>query len=111
MELYGKADYAGALPILKEAASLDSESPGPQFFAGICELLQGQPGEAAASFQRVIALGESPYLEKAQFYLAKALLRKGDLTGAARALDETVRLKGDLEVEARQLREAVRSKL
>jgi tetratricopeptide (TPR) repeat protein len=103
MDSYSKKDYAGALPPLEAAAKLDSQSAGPPFFAGVCHLLQNQPDLAITSFERVISLGESPYLEEAHFYRAKAFLRKGDLAGAAGSLDVVVRLKGDLEEEARRL--------
>jgi tetratricopeptide (TPR) repeat protein len=108
MKLYRKKDYVTALPALEAAATLDSRAAGAPFFAGICQLLQNLPDAAIANFERVISLGESPYLEMAHFYRAKALLRKADVAGAARALDTVVGLKGDLEDEARRLDEQVR---
>jgi hypothetical protein len=103
MDAYAKKDYSGALPLLEAAAKLDSEQAGPLFFAGACHLLENHPDMAIARLERVISLGESPYLEEAHFYRAKALLQKGDLVGAARALDAVILLKGDLEEEARRL--------
>jgi tetratricopeptide (TPR) repeat protein len=108
MEPYRKGDYRSALPALEAAARHDPTAGGPRFFAGICQLIQGQPDQANASFERVISLGESPYLEKAHFYQAKAYLLKRDLAAAARALDATVRLKGDLEGESLLLLQQLR---
>jgi len=37
-------------------------------------------------YESVIALGDSPYLAEARYYLAKALLRSGDTEAALREL-------------------------
>ena len=103
MKLYAQADYAAPLPALESAAALDSTAPGPRFYAGICQLVAGNAAEAAASLERVLALGDSPYLEKAGFFLAKARLRQNDVSGAVKALEATVALHGDYEDQARAL--------
>jgi len=66
-------------------------------------LLTGEPEAAIAQLRRTIALGESPYLEEARFYLAKAYLRRGELQAAESELRKTVELRGDREKEAREL--------
>jgi lipoprotein NlpI len=50
-----------------------------------------------------IALGDSPYLEEAHFYLAKAYLQKGNTDEAKKLLQSTVRLRSEREAEARLL--------
>ena len=103
MQRYVRGDYAGALSGLRAAASLDADAPDIAFFLGICSLLTGEPEAAIAQLRRTIALGESPYLEEARFYLAKAYLRRGELQAAESELRKTVQLRGDREKEAREL--------
>jgi TolA-binding protein len=103
MRLYRGADYAGALVGLRAADEMDPDRPRTRFFLAVCQLLLGQNTNAAASFERTIALGESPYLEEAHFYLAKAWLRLGRLPAARRELQRTIARQGGLEQEARQL--------
>jgi TolA-binding protein len=54
-----------------------------KFFLGICFLLSGQTDEGIAELKKTIAIGDSAYLGEAHFYLAKGLLRQGDIKGAA----------------------------
>jgi TolA-binding protein len=103
MRFYVRKDYAGARTELRAAAELDRERPDIAFFQGICELLTGEPVAAVAALRRTITSGESPYLEDAHFYLAKAHLRRGDLAAAASQLDTTIRLHGEREQETREL--------
>lgn len=103
MRLYVRRDYAGATAGLSAAAGLDRERPDIAFFLGICELLTDEPMAAIAELRRTIALGESPYLEEAHFYLAKAHVRRGELASAASQLEATIRLRGEREQEARGL--------
>ncbi len=103
MRLYVARDYAGAKAGLRSAAALDRERPDIAFFLGICALLTDEPGVAIAELRRTIALGDSPYLEEAHFYLAKAHIRRGELAAAASQLKATVRLRGEREQEAREL--------
>jgi TolA-binding protein len=103
MRRYVDGDYAGAIPGLRAAAGLRPEAPQYAFFLGVCQLLADQVDPAVADFQRAIALGESPFLEEAHFYLAKARLRQGNLPAARNELTRTIERRGRLENEARQL--------
>jgi TolA-binding protein len=103
MRLYVTRDYAGAKRELLAAAALDRERPDIAFFLGICALLTDEPAAAIAELRRTIALGESPYLEEAHFYLAKAHMQRDELGDAAAQLEATVRLRGEREQEAREL--------
>jgi tetratricopeptide (TPR) repeat protein len=103
MKQYGKGNYAGAIPGLRAAAELNPKAANSRFFLAICLLLTGQTDSAIAGLQQVLALGDTPYLEEAHFYLAKAYLGKGSLTAAHDELERTIRLQGRLESEARQL--------
>ncbi|MFN7986693.1 MAG: tetratricopeptide repeat protein [Thermoanaerobaculia bacterium] len=103
MEKYEKGDWAAALPILRDASQLDPSAPGASFYRGGCALLAGDPAEAAESLERVVALGDTPYLEEARFYLAKARLAKGDAPGARNELLRIAREDGRRRAEARLL--------
>jgi tetratricopeptide (TPR) repeat protein len=103
MVLYQESDFTGAIPGLEAAARLDSQSARSVFYLGACYLLVGQPEPAAESFARVVALGESPYLERARLYRAKALLRIGRFTAAADELREVVRINEELAADAQRI--------
>lgn len=103
MSRYVDKDYAGAIPDLRAAAGLNPKAPHAAFFLGICQLLTDQVDPAVESLQKTVALGESPYLEEAHFYLAKARLRQGRLPDARDELTRTIERRGRLENEARQL--------
>lgn len=103
MKHYQQGDYARAITGLREAAKLNPKDAGVLFFLGVSYLLSGQTDEGIAVLQQSVALGETPYLEEAHHYLAKAFLRKGDLAAARRELEEVVRLEGDHKDEARRL--------
>ena len=109
MERYLKKDYASAIAGLRAALELEPQSAQARFFLGACYLLTEQTDPAIEAFERTIALGDSPFLEEAHFYLAKALLRKGDLAAARKKLTEAIQLKGELEAEARRLLEQLQT--
>ncbi len=103
MVLYQEGDYAGAIPGLEAAASSDPESTKALFFLGACYLLTERPALAMESFDRVVAHGDTPYLERTRFYRTKALLRLGRLEEAREELERVVNLGGEMETEARQI--------
>jgi tetratricopeptide (TPR) repeat protein len=103
MRLYVKGDYAGALNGLEAAVALEPNAPQYAFFLGACQLLTDRADLAVAELQKAVAIGESPYLEEAHFYLAKARLRQGDIQLAREELQRTIERRGRLETEARRL--------
>ena len=103
MRRYAEGDFAGALPGLASAAGLNPKAANAVFFLAVCQLLTDRPEDAVEGFQRTIALGESPYLEEAHFYLAKTRLRQGDVAAARLELERTIRRRGRLEADARTL--------
>ena len=103
MTHYENGNCAAVLPGLHQAARLDPALPEANFYLGACCLLTGHDQEAAESLKKTIAMGDTPYLEDAHFYLAKAYLRTHDLAAAQRELETVAHLKGDRENEARQL--------
>src|SRR5262249_39206177 len=102
MKIYARGEYRDAVPALESAAGMGN-APGPRFYLGICRLVTGDASKAAAELERVIAFGDSPYLEKAQFFLGKARLGQKDSRGAVQALEAAAALHGDYEDQARTL--------
>lgn len=103
MELYASGERKTALPALREASRLAPESAHVSFYLGACALLTGQRAEAVESLRRVVTLGETPFLEEARFYLAKAYLGSGDIAAARAELLATAELGGPRRDEARKL--------
>jgi TolA-binding protein len=108
MQFYLKGDYAHAIPGLRAAAKASPQTASFNFYLGACYLLVGQTDPAIVSFRKTVSLGNPAYSESAHFYLAKAYLRKKEVSNAEDELQKTVRLHGRLEAEAgdilRQLR-------
>jgi tetratricopeptide (TPR) repeat protein len=103
MERYRKADYRGAVDHLRAAAELAPDAAHIRFFLGICHLMLGQDNAAIDRLRATIALGDSPYLEEAHLYLAKAFLRRQDLDAAETQLKNVIQLRGPMSGEARRL--------
>jgi tetratricopeptide (TPR) repeat protein len=103
MERYRKADYRSAIDELRGARKLDPDAAHISFFLGVSQLMTGQDVAAIDSLRQTIALGDSPYLEEAHFYLAKAYLRRKDLDAAEAQLNQVIQLRGSEREEARRL--------
>jgi tetratricopeptide (TPR) repeat protein len=108
MARYQQRDYTGARSLLREASALDPKAPHIAFFLGVSNLLAARPDEAVDSLRATIALGDSPYLAEAHFYLAKAYVKLGRVAEAIRELERTIRLGAEHEPEARLLLERLR---
>jgi tetratricopeptide (TPR) repeat protein len=109
MKHYRQGEYARAITGLREAAKLNPKDAGALFFLGVSYLLSGQTDDGIAALQQSVALGDTPYLEDAHYYLAKAFLHKNDLAGAEAELQKTVQLKGDLESKAQELAQSIQA--
>jgi tetratricopeptide (TPR) repeat protein len=103
MERYRKTDYAGAVDDLRAAAELDPDAAHTNFFLGISHLMLGQDNAAIDRLRATIAVGDSPYLEEAHLYLARAFLRRKDLGAAEEQLKKLIQLRGSGSGEARRL--------
>ena len=77
--------------------------PSTRSSSATCQLLTAQVDSAISGLRQTVALGESPYLEEAHFYLAKARLRQGDIRAARAELQRTIERRGRLEEAARSL--------
>lgn len=103
MERYRQADYAGAIADLRGASQLDPQAPHVLFFLGVSYLLSGQEIAAIDRLEATIALGDSAYFEEAHWYLAKAHVRRNNLTAAKAMLRDLSGLRGPGSGDARHL--------
>lgn len=103
MKAYVAGDYGAAIPSLHHAAHLDPERPDIAFFLAASELLAGNTAGAVGEFERTIAMGDSPFLEEAHFFLAKAYLAQGDVDRARGELTTVQSLRGERLSEAGEL--------
>jgi hypothetical protein len=108
MGFYARGDFARAIPSLRSAAALDTHDAGAPFFLGVAQLMTGHTEDATASLQSCLARGDSPYVEEAHLYIARAFLRGGGVAAAAEELEAVIGFHGDFEAEARRLLETVR---
>jgi hypothetical protein len=86
MREYAAADYVAATRDLRAALAAGEDSIPTEFFIGASLLFSGDAAGAAPVFARVAAKGESPYRDEAQWYEAKALLRRGRAADARAVL-------------------------
>ena len=100
---FSKKDYAQAIPGLRAAVKASPQNPSFSFYLGACYLLTGRTDPAIISFRKTISLGNPAYSESAHFYLAKAYLKKKEVSAAREELREAVRLHGNRESEAGEI--------
>ena len=103
MERYERGDCQGAFAGLESAAQQDPKSVPARFFLAVCSLQLDRNADAVRHLAGVVKLGESPYLEDAHFFLAKAHIRMGDLPAARKELESVIALDGDRRREASTL--------
>ena len=108
MQNYAKEDYAKAIPGLQAAVKANPQAASFNFYLGACYLLTDQTDPAIVYLRKTISLGNPAYSESAHFYLAKAYLKKKEVSDAEEELQKVVQLHGSRETEAgeiiRQLR-------
>lgn len=111
MERYVEGDYLGAVQQLEAAAELEPERIDVQFFLGASRLLLGEQQRAVTNLDRVVAGGDTPYLEEAMFMRAQARLLKGEGESAAADLRAIIELEGDWERRATDQLEELEARL
>ncbi len=102
MQHYLRRDYAGAIPGLRSVTG-DPRAAAARFYLGICYLLTSARPAGLEELRSVIAAGNTPYLEAAQFYAAKGMLGSGDVGGAQQQLESVIAMHGELEKPAQAL--------
>lgn len=108
MTSYLEGNCGGAIPGLQRALAIDGSFTQARFYLAACELQQGQTSQAAEGLQRVIGVGESPYLEDARFLLAQARIQQGDRDGAREELRRVIALQGHRRAQAQRLLDELR---
>ncbi len=103
MEHYRNHDFAAAIPGLRASVAAHADGPEAPFYLGICSLLTGDAAAGVKDLQSVIDAGNKQYLEQARYYLAKALLGKGDVPGARAQLEKVIDMHEGLERQSRSL--------
>jgi tetratricopeptide (TPR) repeat protein len=103
MELYSKGDFAQAIAPLRLIAEKQPDFAAARYYLGICLLYGGDRPDGLSELRAVIALGPTPYLEGARFYLAKGLLGVGDLAGSRHEFEQVIALDGDFKQLAQVL--------
>ena len=108
MDPYSGGNCDDAVVGLRRAVQMDESLIQARFYLAVCELVLGHPESAEDQLHRVVAGGESPQLEDAHFFLAKARIQQGDVAGARQELTRVVAMKGQRREEARRLLEQLK---
>lgn len=108
MRGYANHDFAGAVPELRAAASATPSFIAARFYLGICLLLTGDRISGIQELHGVTEAGETPYLERARFYLAKGLIAEHDIARAQTQLESLIAQHGHLEKQATVLLAQIR---
>lgn len=103
MQNYSKAEYARAIPGLRTAVRADPQVLSFNFYLAASYLLTGQTDSAIEFFRKTISLGDPSYSEQSHFYLAKAYLKKQDVSRAQEELRSAMGFHGSKEAEATQI--------
>ncbi|MBI1723135.1 MAG: hypothetical protein HYR48_04430 [Gemmatimonadetes bacterium] len=107
MDAYADRRYPEAAAGLEAAIARGVDAAPAEFFRGSSLLMLDRSAEAAESYRRVIALGETPYLTESHYYLAKALLRLGRGGQARDELRRAAARGGEVAAQAAALADSV----
>jgi hypothetical protein len=108
MTRYVNQDFAGAIPELRAAANAMPSFIAARFYLGICLLLTGDRISGIQELRAVVETGDTSYLERARFYLAKGLIAEHDISRAQTQLESLIAQHGDLEKQATALLAQIR---
>jgi TolA-binding protein len=108
MRTYSSQDYPAAIPQLRAAANATPSLIAARFYLGICLLLTGDRISGIQELRAVSEAGDTPYLERARFYLAKGLIAEHDISRAQTQLQSLIAQHGDLEKQATVLLAQIR---
>jgi TolA-binding protein len=101
MRAYAEKRYGDAKALLDDEVRLAPDVPEVNFFLGVCRLVKGKPSSAVQPLRSVLTHKESPYVQSAHFYLAKAYLQLGDLQQAEGELQAAAAMPGQLQAETK----------
>ena len=109
MALYDKQDYAGASSALRSVADAKPDFQAARFYLGVSLLLSGNQIAGIQELRALTMAGDSAYLERGRFYLAKALIAEHDMARAREQLQALIAQHGGLEKQAAALLAQLRS--
>jgi TolA-binding protein len=109
MSLYQKHDYSGAASALRAIADAQRGLGDARFYLGVSLLLAGDRIGGIQELRALTDAGDSPYLERGRFYLAKGMLAEHDAKRAQEQLENLIEQHGNLEKQATALLEQIRS--
>ncbi|MEJ0029127.1 MAG: hypothetical protein WDO15_01580 [Bacteroidota bacterium] len=87
MNAYNQKDYKKASDVLYRYVNANPSDLNAQFYLGISSIEAGKAGEGIRYLDNVIE-ARGMLVEQAQWYLALAYLKEGDLTSCQRELKE-----------------------
>lgn len=97
---YQKRDYSAAAAALRTFADTHPDFEPARFYLGVSLLLSGDRKSGIEQLRTITISGNSPYLERARFYLAKAYIGEHDIPQAEKQLSDLIAQHGDLEKQA-----------
>jgi TolA-binding protein len=100
MALYEKQDYAGAASALRAVSGAQPDFVPARFYLGVSLLLKGDRIAGIQELRDLAGTPDSPYLERARFYLAKGLIAEHDIQRAQRQLEDLIAQHGEFEKQA-----------
>lgn len=107
MALYEKQDYPDAASALHAITQANPEFVPAKFYLGI-SLLLSDSRIAGIQELRDLTAADTPYLERARFYLAKGLIAEHDTRRAEEELEGLIAQHGPLEKDATALLAKIR---
>jgi TolA-binding protein len=108
IELYRNQQFKDAAAELRALADAHPDDIPARFYLGISLLLSGDRIGGIQELRAVTESAYSPYLERARFYLAKALIGEHDLRRAQQELGSVIAQHGSLEKQAAMLLAEIR---
>jgi hypothetical protein len=102
MTAYTQGDCDRAIEALAKVSATATDAVAAKLYSGLCQLKGRKLDGAQASFADVVAAGDTPQLETAEYFLAQTRLLHGDTTGAKNWLNQTIALHGDYEERAQK---------
>jgi TolA-binding protein len=109
MSFYKKQNYSNAASALRGVTDTAPNFAPARFYLGISLLLSGDRIGGIQELRTLTDAGDSPYLERGRFYLAKGLLAEHDAKRAQEQLENLIEQHGNLEKQAAALLEQIRS--
>jgi anti-sigma factor RsiW len=102
MEAYSRGDCSSAVDSLARVAAGTADDVAAKLYSGLCQFKSRDLDNAEAALGAVVATGDTPELETAEYFLAQARLLRGDAVGAQSWLTRTIALHGDYEERAQK---------